>query len=236
MSDLHGNSPAPRVLFWDIDGTLLHTHGAGRRAFERTIEARLDRPGRVLDAISFAGTTDLMILDELRAQGPDFPADFCPHAFFSHMAEEMEAALRETPPAVLPGVVEVIHRLQAEHAHVHHALLTGNTAACAAIKLRHAGLAGRFVFGAYGDEHAVREEIARLALRRARERVPSTRARLLVIGDTPRDVAAARAIEAACLGVGTGPFTAADLRAAGADHAREDLSSVDEVVAWLASF
>ena len=223
-----------RLLFWDIDGTLLHTHGAGRRAFERSIEARLDRPGHVLDRISFAGTTDLMILEELRAAGPAFPPDFSADAFFAHMADQMETALRETPLAVMPGVVEVIDRLRRDHPHVRHALLTGNTRACAEIKLRHAGLTGRFEFGAYGDEHAVREDIARLAHRRARERVGHDAFRALVIGDTPRDIDAARAIGCPCLAVGTGPFPAAHLLAAGADHARDHLGDVDAMVEWLA--
>jgi phosphoglycolate phosphatase len=224
-----------RILFWDIDGTLLHTHGAGRRAFERSIEAQLDRPGSVLDRVSFAGTTDLMILEELRAAGPDFPLSFSAEEFFAHMAVQMEDALRETPLTVMPGVVEIIARLQREHPQVRHALLTGNTRECAAIKLRHAGLHGQFEFGAYGDEHAVREDIARLAHRRAREKVGHGDFRALVIGDTPRDVDAARAIDCPCLGVGTGPFTRDQLLEVGADHAFDHLGEVDAMVDWLAS-
>ena len=99
-------------------------------------------------------------------------------------------------------------------------LLTGNEERCARLKLRSAGFAAeRFTFGAFGHEHADREQLARLAATRR----PG---RHVVIGDTPRDIQAARAIGALAIAVCTGFAERRALVDAGPDHVLDDLSAL----------
>jgi phosphoglycolate phosphatase-like HAD superfamily hydrolase len=119
---------------------------------------------------------------------------------------------------------------------VQMALLTGNYEHGARIKLQHFGLWSRFAWGAYGDEHAERDALAVSALALARERglrLDDAR-HAVVIGDTPFDVACARAAGARVVAVATGSHSLEDLRACGPDLALEDLRAVDALVQFIA--
>jgi phosphoglycolate phosphatase len=105
-------------------------------------------------------------------------------------------------------------------------LLTGNGLRTAHVKLELAGLdRSRFDVGGYGDEHPDRDELARLALRRAEEG-SGQRFEVVVIGDTPNDIRAARAIAARAVAVTTGHYTRAQLEEAGADVVVDTLADV----------
>ena len=104
---------------------------------------------------------------------------------------------------------------------------TGNIRAGARVKLEHVGIFDRFAFGGFGCDHEDRTELLRVGAARGARVLGAARngCRVVVIGDTPRDVEAARAIAAEALGVATGRFTAADLTAAGATYAFDDLAA-----------
>jgi len=216
----HGR-PRPLALL-DIDGTLLDTRGAGRAAFIRALRIVFGWNDEIA-YINFAGATDLDVLRRVCERHGATPDAEAVERFFRQLAIELEAGLTARPPVVFPGVREFLRALTADP-DILVGLVTGNTGACARIKLRHAGLHGRFALGAFGHEHADRAEIARLALRRAERRA---RGRILhpvvLIGDTPADLAAARAIGARALAVATGRHDAAALRAVGADLVVETL-------------
>src|SRR5688572_21341999 len=132
-----------------------------------------------------------------------------------------------------PGVVDVLHRLHAMHG-VRQTLLTGNIVANAAIKVAAFALTDLFDFevGAYGTDHEDRLELVPIALERV-ERLRGERYDpndVWVIGDTPADLACARAGGVRCLLVGTGRPGWDGVRDLGADHALPDLSDVDAVV------
>ena len=93
------------------------------------------------------------------------------------------------------------------------------------MKLERGGLASPFGFGGYGSDHEDRAELLRAGARRGAARIgqPLEACRIVVIGDTPKDVAAAHAIGAVCIGVGTGGHTASSLRELGAHTAVDDL-------------
>lgn len=126
---------------------------------------------------------------------------------------------------VYPGVTAMLDALVLEDG-VAVGLGTGNVQGGARLKLGQAGLDGYFAFGGFGSDHEDRAELLRIGAARGAARFGATPAdcRLLVIGDTPRDVAAARAIGAASLVVETGGFPADALRAAGATWAVADLT------------
>ena len=105
-------------------------------------------------------------------------------------------------------------------------LLTGNIRLGAQLKLRHYRLWEPFVTGGFGDDHEDRNEIARIAKARGSRRLGRELLgrEVLVIGDTPLDIACARAIGARCLAVATGGATLEELQAHRPDWAVPDLT------------
>lgn len=144
----------------------------------------------------------------------------------AEMARLMETRLRHMAAAVaessgyrvLPGVRPALERLAADGFLL--GLTTGNVEAAALEKLRRGGLERFFTFGGYGSDSPDRGVLTRLAVQRAEAilGLDVDNARVLVVGDTPRDVAAARAAGATSVGVATGRYSAAELLEAGADH------------------
>ena len=222
----------PPLILFDIDGTLLDVHGAGRLSFARTL-AHCFGGQNELAHIRFAGATDLDLLHRLLRERGRTPTPADEAAFFARLPIELRAALAGRNPAefLYPGVRALLERLSAGRCVL--GLVTGNIADCAWIKLEAAGIHGHFSLGAFGHEHADRNEIARLALRRAEERVGGAFDRVALIGDTPNDVRAARAIGALAVAVTTGSHTEAELKASGADLVLSDLSDAAAISARL---
>ena len=224
------------LLLFDIDGTLLLSGGAGIRAMTRAFEEVFGiRDG--FAGSDVAGRTDRFILSNaLVSRGlPDTPEQ---HQRFR---EAYVPLLREEilkPPTsrygLMPGIQALLEALRARGS-VHFALLTGNYQTAAYVKLNHFGIHDFFEWGAFGEESTERDELARIVLRRAETRgLPaSAREQSIVIGDTPHDVACARAIGARVLAVATGNFSEDDLRAAGADVAVPDLSDTERAIHTL---
>ena len=187
-------------LFWDIDGTLLLTARAGIVALEDAAEDVLGRPVD-LSTMQTAGMTDAEICAEIA--GPDRLG-----AMLRGYAERLPAALGLRRGQVLPNVRETLEALH-HRDDVVSMLLTGNVAEGAEAKLRHYDLWEFFAGtgGAYSVEGLDRPGIARRARELAAEHggeVPPGE-RMVVIGDTPHDVACGKAIGARTLAVATGP-------------------------------
>ena len=185
-----------RLLLFDIDGTLVDTGGAGLRAFARILHEHFGTSDGLL-GIPLAGRTDRAILaDALARVAPDHDAD---EAWLRRFSERYVVALAdelEKPSPrkrLLPGVVEALDRIAGLNGS-HLALLTGNFRRGAEVKLGHFGLWDRFAFGAYGDDSVARNDLFPVAMVRAREAGLAVRdpRDVVVIGDTPHDVACAR--------------------------------------------
>jgi phosphoglycolate phosphatase-like HAD superfamily hydrolase len=230
----------PTVLLFDIDGTLVTTPGVGRRALEQAFAARYGRAG-VLQGVQFGGMTDralvragLAVVDE-PAEGA--AAEAAIDAILAAYVPLLRQEIAETPGlGVQPGVREVLVATAHGRA-VAVGLGTGNIRAGARLKLGHVGILDRFAFGGFGCDHEDRIEILRIGAARGASRLGAAVAacRVVVIGDTPRDVAAARAIGAESIGVGTCGFGAAELRESGATYAFADLCDPGVLAALLAS-
>ena len=225
--------PTSTLILFDIDGTLLDTSGAGRRSFALALEEAFGW-GADAASLSFAGATDLDLLERLAERrgtrlSPDQVEDF-----FARLPVTLRAALAAEPPHVYPGVRALLDALS-RAAHVRLGLVTGNIETCAWLKLEACGLHGHFTLGAFGHEHADRREIARLARARAEQSLPPGAAfrSCHLIGDTPSDIQAAHAIGASALAVATGHYDEARLRAAGATHVLADLQDTAAVLARL---
>jgi phosphoglycolate phosphatase-like HAD superfamily hydrolase len=113
---------------------------------------------------------------------------------------------------------------------------TGNIRAGARAKLERVGLFERFAFGGFGDDSENRTELLRVGAERGARAldVSLSECRVVVIGDTPRDVAAAHGIGALCVAVATGGSTAAELVASAADHVFDNLAQPGALAAIFA--
>lgn len=209
-------SRRPTVLLFDVDGTLVSTGGAGRRAMERAFVARRGTADAL--TFSFGGMTDRSIarrgLDDGLAPVTDDEIDRLLAVYLTHLADELPASRGFV---VHDGVVDLLDATA--RAGVAVGLGTGNVRDGARLKLGHAGLFDRFSFGGFGCDHE--DRAALLAVGRDRGAgalgaAPSS-CRVVVIGDTPRDVAAARAIGAEVVAVATGGTSAPSLQACAPD-------------------
>jgi phosphoglycolate phosphatase len=215
---MRNENRAVAALF-DIDGTLLTTGGAGAVAWRHAFE---DLYGIAADIgkYSDAGQTDPEI-GRITFEGvigrepaPDELARLL-HRRLVHLPR----AIAEAPSyKVLAGVHEALDRLCDEGLLL--GLTTGNVEAAAHIKLERGGLNTYFCFGGYGSDSTDRTELTKRGIERAAmvygmELDPM---RCLVVGDTPRDITAARGAGAVAVGVASGKFTKAELAEAGADH------------------
>jgi len=226
------------LILFDIDGTLLSTNGAARRAFHRALLEVYGTAGPIATH-RFDGKTDPQIARELlRAAGladaaidRGLPALW--QAYLRELADELaRPGQRNT---VFPGVEPLLDALEELGDRVIVGLLTGNIEAGAELKLSSAGLAGRFRLGAYGSDHEERSALPAIALARARELTGRdiVGRDIVIIGDTPHDVTCGRALGVRALGVATGSFDTAALAAAGADAVFPDLSDTAAALAWI---
>lgn len=214
----------PAILLFDIDGTLVLTGGAGRRALGRAFGEVIGRPD-ALDTVKLAGMTDLLICrDALAAVGEPFDRETVDAVFAAYLGFLEEEVAASPGYRVMPGVYEVVAAV-VDRPGIAAGLGTGNMEAGARIKLGRAGLSEPFAFGGFGSDAEDRAELLAAGRDRgaARLGVPASRCRVVVVGDTPRDVRAAHAIGAVCVGVGTATFSSAQLADAGADWAFDDL-------------
>ena len=212
-----------KLLLWDIDGTILHTGKAGEAALGHAM-ATLHGISRGLEGLEIAGRTDRWIVEQLLAREGLAHGEMEIARFLSVYVEQLAKELPTRQGGLHPGVLGILeegHRRK----DIVQGLLTGNIEKGARLKLARYGVNHFFEFGAFADDSPVRNELGPHAQRRARDRhgdeFPPER--IYIIGDTPHDVACARAIGARAIAVATGSFSVKELQACGADAVFTDL-------------
>jgi phosphoglycolate phosphatase len=222
-----------RLVLFDIDGTLLTAGGAGGRALRDALIEIYGEAGPI-GAYSMAGRTDPQIVRELMTAVGMTVEEIEPR--FDELWEKYLRNLREEVARVeiqaLPGVPSLLDRVEAGGEPTLLGLLTGNVREGARMKVDAAGLAfGRFRVGAYGSDHWQRRELPAVAARRARELtgVEYAGKEIVIIGDTPFDIACGEHLGVRTIAVATGGHPAEELAACDPDYLFGDLSDVEAV-------
>ncbi len=226
-----------RLLLFDLDGTLIRSNGVGRAALDSAFAERCGWE-EATRGLSFAGATDIGIVRDVFARfgrSADEAAAACPDLLGSYL-RHLEALLARSPGAVvtLTGVNALLAGLRARDDAV-VGVLTGNVEGGARLKVAAAGLEWSFRVGAFGDEAPTRPDLLPLALERAAAVTGRSlqAERAVVIGDTPLDVAVARAHGARAVGVHTGFASREALAASRPDVLLDDLGATEEALAAL---
>src|ERR1700751_785300 len=222
-----------RLLLFDIDGTLIHSGGAGVQALKSAFKERFGIDDDLHD-IEIAGMTDsgivLSILEKHKIPATHENVS----AFLDSYVHFLSLELPRRKGKLLPGVLELLERLKSRP-HVVLALLTGNVSRGARLKLEHYGVWHFFEFGAFADDHHDRNELGFFAQTRARERHGREFAasEIDVIGDTPHEIACGKALGARTIAVATGRMSRDELAKYHPDFLIDDLSNVETIMNTL---
>lgn len=226
-------TPHERLILFDIDCTLLQAKGAGREATRLAMQEVFGTASR-LDGHYFGGKTDWQTLVELLEEHHYDEARIgeVMHHYEEAMGRHMAAVIGRYRVEACPGALELVERLRARPDML-LGVVTGNVSTAAPVKLRAAGFdPDWFPVGAFGNEAANRDHLPPLALKRAVRHYgrPIEPWQVIVIGDTPSDVACARALGAVAVAVATGPCPADELIAAQPDFMLADLTTFEAEV------
>jgi phosphoglycolate phosphatase-like HAD superfamily hydrolase len=224
-----------RLVLFDIDGTILRSNGAGRRAMVAALREVFGVAGP--EDHRYDGKTDPQIVREvMRIEGhEDAHIDERMDALMVLYLSRLQRELEQAHTLVHPGIVELLAALEARHDTI-LGLLTGNLREGAYAKLRAAGIdPERFRVGAFGSDHEHRPELPAVAQRRAQAElgIDLQGEHLVIIGDTPADIECGRSLGVRAIGVATGSYSVDELRSYGAHAVFETLADTDRVVSAI---
>lgn len=221
-----------RLVLFDIDGTLLAAGDPDH--IPCLTEALTEVYGMpiTLDGVALGGNQERAIAREAALRSGVEPArvDAGLDAVMAELGRRFLGRVTDRRHRLLPGVPATVAALADDGWDL--GLLSGGARAVSRAKVAAAGLDHRFPFGAFGDDHEDRAELVPVALAEAAghhgEDIPI--GRVVLVGDTPRDVDAARRAGCGVVAVATGRFSATELRDHGASVVLEDLSEPAAVV------
>src|SRR5438034_3090885 len=222
-----------RLLLFDIDGTLIHSGGAGVHAL---IAAFRERFGITDDlrGIEIAGMTDSGIVTSILKKHNIPATTENVSAFLDSYVHFLSLELPRREGKLLPGVLQLLEELKSRP-HLVLALLTGNVSRGAQLKLEHYGVWHFFEFGAFADDHRDRNRLGPFARARAKEKHSRefSASEIDVIGDTPRDIACGKAFGARTIAVATGTWSLEQLAEYQQEFLIDDHSHVKRIIDTL---
>jgi phosphoglycolate phosphatase-like HAD superfamily hydrolase len=227
-----------KLVLFDIDGTILSSNGAAARAFRQALEEVFGTSGP-LHGYSFAGRTDPQIARDLLLMGglAEGIIDAGMEAVWQKYLARLRREFKRVRVTVYPGVRRLLDRLETSADDAVLGLLTGNIVEGARLKLGAANIAfDRFRVGAFGSDHRDRAALPEVATQRAEDIVGRRfwGKEIVIIGDTPNDIACGQHLGVRTIAVATGSFTVAQLSACGPDFTFGNLSDTEAV--WSAIF
>jgi len=215
-----------RAVLFDIDGTLLHTGGAGAVAWQRAFLELYEAEANIGEH-THAGMTDpeiaeIVFREVMHREGSATERAEAIGCYLGHLAD---AVAESTGYYVIEGIEKLLPRLAEEG--ILLGVVTGNIEAAAHIKLARGDLNRYFTFGGYGSDSRDRTELTKKALERGEEVSghPLERSETIAIGDTPRDIRAGHGAGIHVVGVATGSYTVDELTDAGADWSLENVTA-----------
>ncbi len=214
------------LLIWDIDGTLIHSRGVGRRAMDLAFAELYNIP-EGFSQIDMAGRLDAVILSEAYRYHGFENQD--PGVFFSRYCEILEAEVQKSEASfALSGIMELLETLNRQEG-FYNVLGTGNIERGARIKLEKDGLNRYFSTGGFGNTPTERWQVIQKAVENSCSLFNRDFAndRIFIIGDTPRDMECAKRLGTKAIGTATGPYTVSELMDSGADYAFGDLTDTE---------
>jgi len=222
-----------RLLLFDIDGTLIHSGGAGVHALKSALTERFGITDDLHD-IEIAGMTDSGIVVSILNKHKIPATNENVSAFLDSYVHFLSLELPRRVGNLLPGVLELLEKLKSRP-HLVLALLTGNVSRGAQLKLEHYGVWHFFEFGAFADDHHDRNRLGTVARARAKERHGRqfSASEIDVIGDRPRDIACGKAFGARTIAVATGTWSHGQLAKYQPDFLIDDLSDVEGIIDTL---
>jgi len=216
-----------RLVLFDIDGTLVHTGGAGTAAFTKTFATEFNLHHGT-EKMRFAGRTDVSLVREFfKLHGLNETAEHF-RQFFDRYVFWLDHIVAQSAGDACCGVFEFLRDLRALPHPPRLGLLTGNIQLGAEIKLRRFGLWDYFEIGGFADDNEDRNHIAAAAFERGR-RVLGKNLKpeeVVVIGDTPFDIRCGRFIGAKVLAVATGGSSLEELKQHTPDWLVPDLTHI----------
>ena len=229
---LRSSMRKPRLLLWDIDGTLI-SGAAGRRAIALATAQRFGH-GADLEGIEIGGRTDSNIARQILVKYGEEPVEQRLRSFLDLYLDLLAQELPRTDGKVLPGILSLLQRSK-QLADIHLGLLTGNLRRGAQLKLERYELWHYFGFGAFADDHHDRNQLGSFALTRAHAKTGEkfVPAQVDIIGDTGHDIACGKVLGARTIAIATGSWSREQLAKCAPDFLFDDLSMVANVVATL---
>jgi phosphoglycolate phosphatase-like HAD superfamily hydrolase len=208
----------PVAVLFDVDETLVHTGGAGARSWNAAFEKIYGIPADIGQHTS-AGETDPQVVRATftGVMGRDPDDEELDHLYVQYLLHLADDILVSEHYRMLPGVEETLVALG--EAGVLLGLVSGAMEGAARTKLIPADLNRFFIFGTYGSDSPDRAELTGIGIEKAaRLHVGLVPSQVFVVGDTPRDLDAAKSAGAVSVGVASGKYSVDELVAAGGDH------------------
>ncbi|MBU1078652.1 MAG: HAD hydrolase-like protein [Spirochaetes bacterium] len=207
------------LLLFDIDGTLINTHGSGRDAANISFEKQFGCKD-AFNSIPLMGRTDRYIWKAacrncgISLHTFNKKKHILLRDYYDLLKKELSRSSRAT---ICPGIDKILAKVSRGH---HLGLLTGNFKKSGIIKIAHFGLDKYFPIGGFGNDNENRNHIARLTIRRARRYYKKNfkNHEIFIIGDTPFDIECARTTGTVSIAVATGTFKVAELKKYSPDH------------------
>lgn len=231
-----------KLLLFDVDGTLVDTEGAGLYSLRDGIfSAFPELAGKPFPALDLGGATDGSVVAFLFEEFGIEDHKENRERFFGSYLKALKSRLRsfqeEGKGRVLEGVIPLLEQIQANRPEWTLGLLTGNTSSGARAKLSHYQIDHYFLVGAYGDDHADRNALGPIALQRAASDhdLHFSAEETVIIGDTPKDIACARAFGAHVVAVATGASSREELEEGNPDRILKDFRESSEVMEAISS-
>lgn len=222
-----------KLLLFDIDGTLISAGGAGTRSLNKAFEEVMGIK-EAFKNFEMAGKTDIQIVKEgLKLLGIE-PSQYLVEELIQSYIKFLQIEIHNNSKHLKPGVRDFIE-LNLGNFGYPMGLLTGNIEKGARIKLEPFGLNPLFPFGAFGSDHEDRNQLLPLAINRFTEKFQKNIdfSQVIVIGDTPRDVACAKPYGAKVIAVATGPYSVDELKETEADIVVENLGQKEKLLSLL---